>query len=527
MSQFAATLSLVRPIVRRDRTRLLIWSLAILVLVVVTILSTKDLYPTQADLDAIAAATKGNPAAAAFNGPPVALDTIGGQVAFQLGATGLTIVGLMSVLLMQRITRGEEESGRLELVRALPVGRHAPLLAAVAVCVGLDTIVGALTTVALVAFGLPVAGSIAFGMSFAVLGWVFVGLTAVTAQVTANPRTAGGIAGAARGGAYALRAAGDAGVWHLSWLSPIGWAQKARPYAHESWWLLLVCLAVAAGLVATAVWLSARRDYGLGLLPSRAGPAHAGRTLASSLGLTVRLERAAVLWWSVGTFVLALVCGSLAGSIKDFLSDNQSLADFLNRTGGVDATDAYLALSLLLLALVAAGAAVQVVLRAHTEEVTHRAEPVLATATSRRAWLCGHIVVAAIGSVIALLAGAVGLGVSASASMGDASQLGRLTVASFVYVPALLAFVGLAAALVGRAPRAVLAVWGLWSFSLVLAMFGSLVDFPDFVRDLSPFDHIPAVPGKALRWLPILVLTALSAALGAVATRGMRRRDIA
>ena len=84
------------------------------------------MYPTQADLDQAAAASKGNAAAIAFNGPAQGLDTVGGQVAFQAGAMGLVVVALMSVLMIGRLTRGEEEAGRLELLRSLPVGPRRP-----------------------------------------------------------------------------------------------------------------------------------------------------------------------------------------------------------------------------------------------------------------------------------------------------------------------------------------------------------------------------------------------------------------
>ena len=124
--------------------RILVWVLAIVALVVVTASSTKGLYPTQADLDQAAAASEGNPAALAFNGPAQALDTLGGQVAFQVGAVGLTVVALMSVLMITRLTRGEEDSGRLELIRSLPVGRHAPLAAALVVVAAMSVVIGAL-----------------------------------------------------------------------------------------------------------------------------------------------------------------------------------------------------------------------------------------------------------------------------------------------------------------------------------------------------------------------------------------------
>ena len=49
------------------------------------------------------------------------------------------------------------------------------------------------------------------------------------------------------GASFAIRAAGDIGDGTLSWFSPMGWAQKARPYAGERWWPLLLCLAARGG----------------------------------------------------------------------------------------------------------------------------------------------------------------------------------------------------------------------------------------------------------------------------------------
>jgi ABC-2 type transport system permease protein len=74
---------------------------------------------------------------------------------------------------------------------------------------------------------------------------------------------------------YLLRAAGDAagdggGAW-LSWVSPIGWTQQVRPFAHERWWVFALVLSVVAVLVAGAYALVARRDLGAGLLAPRSG----------------------------------------------------------------------------------------------------------------------------------------------------------------------------------------------------------------------------------------------------------------
>ena len=98
------------------------WVLAVGLLTAATASSIKQLYPTQADLDEAARASADSAIARAFKGPPLALDTVGGQVAFQIMVFGAIAVALMSILMVTRATRAEEEDGRLELVRALPSG---------------------------------------------------------------------------------------------------------------------------------------------------------------------------------------------------------------------------------------------------------------------------------------------------------------------------------------------------------------------------------------------------------------------
>jgi len=157
MTAFTGTLALTRFILRRDRIRILIWIGSIVVLAALTVAGIKGLFPTQAALDQTAAATQHNSAAIAFNGPAQGLNSVGGQVAFQFGAGGMVLVALMSFFMVGRLTRGEEEAGRLELVRSLPVGIHANTLAAALTVAAMNVAVGSLTTAFLIVQGLPAA----------------------------------------------------------------------------------------------------------------------------------------------------------------------------------------------------------------------------------------------------------------------------------------------------------------------------------------------------------------------------------
>jgi ABC-2 type transport system permease protein len=527
VSSFAGTWSLVRFATRRDRLRIAVWLVSVVALVVVTAASTKGLYPTQADLDLAARASRDNPAALAFNGPALALDTLGGQVAFQVGAIGLVLVGLMSVLMVSRLTRGEEESGRAELVGSMPVGRHAFLAAGVTVVALMDVVVGVLVAVSLLALDLPTAGSLALGLSFTVLGTVFVAVTAVTAQVTESSRVASGLAGAVLGASYAIRAVGDVGDGALSWLSPIGIAQKSRPYAGEAWWPLLVALALAALLATAAAVLVSHRDFGGGLVAPRPGPATGSALLGRPVGLALRLERGIAFWWAVAVLLTGVAYGSIANSIEDFIADSDTMAEMVANAGGASLVDAYLATSMLVLAVIAGGAAIQMALRPRTEEEAGRAGALLATPLGRTRWLWSHLAVALGGSALVMAAGGFGVGATYGLVIGDWTQAPRLVAAAIVQVPAVWVLVGVAAALYGLVPRAAVLAWALLAWAFVVAMFGALLDLPQWLQDLSPLEHSPAAPARATGVVPLAALLVVAAGFSVVGVAGLRRRDLA
>ena len=191
---------------------------------------------------------EGNAAFIAMTGPARALNTIGGQVTWQSTAFGAICAGLMSMFIIGRHTRAEEESGRDELVRAAAIGRQAPMTAAVARRDARQRRARR--------FRRPQPGrrtrsrprtrsrSVS-GLTLA--AWVFTGTALIAAQLTASTRSMYGIAGAVIGVAYVLRAVGDVGASALSWLSPIGWYQGMHAFSGLRWWPALLLLAGSRG----------------------------------------------------------------------------------------------------------------------------------------------------------------------------------------------------------------------------------------------------------------------------------------
>jgi ABC-2 type transport system permease protein len=511
---------------RRDRVRIAVWVISVTALEVATAASIKGLFPTQADLDQAAVASANNAAVIAFNGPVQGLDTVGGEVAFQSGTFGLILVALMSLLMIGRCTRVEEENGRTELLRATALGRDAQTASALVVVTGMNVLIAVTVTISLVLQGLPAAGSVSFGASFLAIGLVFSALALVTAQVSENSRVASGLAGGVLGYAFAIRALGDIRDGRLSWLSPIGWSQKPRPYAGERWWPFVIPFTVTLVLLVTARALTARRDLGAGLVQPRPGPVRAAPSLAGPLGLAMRLQRGTLVAWTAGLLVLGFVYGAIANDVQNFVEDNQTLKEFIAAAGGVSLTDAYFGTAMLTLALVSSGFAVQSVQRLRSEETTLHTEPVLATAVSRGRWMASHLAVAVGGSAVVVLAAGLGAGIPYAAETGDLLQIPALVGAALVHLPAIWLLAGLASALYGFTPRAVSASWAVLAVCFVIGFLGEVLKLPQWIIELSPFQHTPQLPAVHLTLTPLITLLAVAAVLIASGIGGFRLRDL-
>ena len=177
------------------------------------------------------------------------------------------------------------------------------------------------------------------------------------------------------GAAFTLRAVGDAGDGRLSWLSPLGWSLQVRPYAGDRWWVLLLHLVTTVALTLVAYRLLAGRDVGAGLIAERAGPGTAGTRLSGVHGLTWRLDRGALLLWTVGLCLYGLLMGSVVHGIGDELGDSTVARDIVARMGGTSAMEqAFIAVAFTMLGMVAAAFAISLTLRLHQEESGQRAE---------------------------------------------------------------------------------------------------------------------------------------------------------
>ena len=520
---------MTRLALRRDRIWWPAWIAFICVQVVATAGAYESLYPTPESRLGLGTTLGQNTSLRALYGPAFDLTSAGGFTAWRIGGFAAAVISLMSLLAVIRHTRAEEEAGRLELLRSGVVGRHAPLAAALLVTIGANLILAAIVILGLISEELPVAGAVAIGLAFLACGTVFAGLGAVTAQISENARPARGMAASVLGAAYLLRAVGDSSdraTW-LSWLSPIGWVQQTRAFAGERWWVLLLPVVVGVGLIALAVSLEGRRDFGAGLRPSPLGPARASARLSTAGALAWRLQRGSWLAWTIGIAIFAGALGSVANGVLDIFKGNAQLEAIIQRIGGTQSLiDAFFAAILPLLATVGTIHSVQAMLRLRLEEIETRVEQVLGTAVTRTRVMGSHLVHAVASPLILMTVVGLSAGGAYAASVHDGSKMWSVLGGSLVLVPAMWVFTGVTMALIGMAPERSALAWAALAGCGFLDQLGPILQLPDKVLRISPFANVPKFPGGDLEIGPLVVLATIAIALTAAGIRGFQRRDI-
>lgn len=523
---FTGTAALLRHALRLDRWKLLPWLLVIGIFPTLSYAAYGSLFSTPLEAKALQLSLGTNPAFSLLFGPPTDLGTAAGFTAWRVQMFGMFFAALMAVFTVTRHTRAAEESGRAELLDSGVVGRHARLASAVVLAWLASAAVAVLVALSLMAAGSPPAPALALGAVFGGMGVVFTGVSAVTAQLGSTGRTANTLAATVLGISYLLRGLGDTledAQW-LLWTNPMGWAEQIRPASDNDFRPLLLLLTAAAALAALAAWLEARRDFGLGLIPQRGGPA---RGNSGIWGLTARLNQGAFRSWAVVFIALGSVYGLVASTMSRIFEDNPFVRQMIAFRVATEEQLLFAFVEVLLLVLAFLGGVfgIQLALRFHTEEDEGRAEWLLSAPMSRMSFVVPTVVMAVLGPAAGMALGSAALAASARLAGSELDAAG-VVLQGLAEVPAVWLAAAVAVFLVGLAPRIRGAAWLLLVYWLLLTMFGPVLKAPDWLLGTSPFHVVPNVMESSPDWVPVAWTVLAAAVLIAAGLVGYRRRDV-
>ncbi len=516
---------MLRTTARIQRRSALIWVLVLGASLIGTAASVAALYDTPAKIHTYAQAVTSGNALVAINGKVEGIDSLGGVIQDEFGFMAAFLLPLMGIGLVARATRREEESGRLELLLGGRIARHEPTLAALLVATATIVATGALFTLGLAVSGVPLAGSVLYALSLCTLAFVFAGLAALLAQLTLHARGVYTWSLIVLAASYVLRGVGDVTRSWATWLSPLGWAEKAAPFGDQRWWVLAVPLAVGLALAGAALRLAAARDLGSALVRGGAGPERAAERLRSPIGLAVWIHRPATLGWLAGGVLLTGMMGALSQQLLDAMAGNPALAKAMG-IANARPLDGFVAATQLYLAVIATGYVVQAIGTLRAEEADGRLETRLAGILSRRRWLAAHALVVLGGLVTIVLGSTLVLGLATALSVGDLAELGPTLSSGLAYLPAELVLAGLALAVYGLRPRLFWIAWAGFAVTTFIALLGPGLNLRQWFLDLSPTTHVGNPPVGAIQTGTLTVMTGVSVALIALGFAAFRRRGV-
>ena len=519
-----------RFILRRDRIRIPVWLISITLLTILVAFAYTELVPTVQDR-LVMAETMRNPAVTAMFGPGYGLDnyTIGAIMGHQMLLFTALVVAIMSILLVARHTRGDEESGRIEMIRSLPVGRLSNLGASTLVMLGTNVLLALLVGFGLYWSGietLDLQGSLLYGAALGAAGFIFAAVTALFAQLSDSSRGTMGYSFAFLGFAYLIRGIGDVGNETLSWLSPLGWITRSEVYVNNIWWPVLLTIAAAFAILALAFYLNSIRDLEAGFIPTKPGRKTASAFLQSPFGLAVRLQLTVIIAWAVGMFILGASYGSVLGDLESYLESMELIQEMLIVAEGFSLTEQFLPMLMAVISMVGAIPVLIMILRLKGEENSNRTEHLLARAVSRTKIMGSFLAISFAAGFVMLFLAVTGMWSAGAAVMDDPVSFETIFNAGMIYLPAIWVMIGVAVFLIGFVPKRTGLTWLYLGYSFFVVYMGGILQLPEWLAELSPFGHIPKLPVEGMDLTKMSILTALAIALTVIGFIGYNKRDI-
>ncbi|MGF7143909.1 ABC-2 type transport system permease protein [Anaerotaenia torta] len=525
-NSFARLGTYLRFICRRERISSVIWIICIAGFAAIFAGIYPGLLPGQAEIVQMAA-TMSNPAMVAMMGNVYGMENLtqASVMAQECLVWFLITAAVMNIFLINRHTRVDEELGRLEIFRALPVGRLTGSLAAIKFAFGVNLLISIFTAALLLAVnigGTTVSGVFAYGVAIGVVGFVFAGLTLLGAQLFSTAHGVSGFSFALLGLFYIMRALGDVSSNALSWISPLGLGLKVEAFYSDALMPLIILLLEGVVLTVTALLIGAMRDHGAGVLPARKGRARASRFLLSPLGFAWRVSRGSVLGWAAAVFLLGASYGSVCTNINDFVENNEMMKKILGAEGRTTLLDNYIAMIFLIMSIVASIPAVMTAIRIHSEEKRGRLEQIFARSVPRGKLYTSFLAVSVAESIVLELLMTLGLSISS----GGELTVGSLLKTGFNYLPAIWTMMGIAALLAGFMPKLTSLVWAVFGYTFIVMYFGRIMNMPEWASRITPFGNIPQLPVQEFSAAPLIILTLLAAAFTVIGVWRFRERDI-
>ncbi|MFI5273629.1 MAG: ABC transporter permease subunit [Ktedonobacterales bacterium] len=492
-----------------------------------------------------------------FFGETLALTTPGGYVTFKIMGSLPLVLGIWAVLAGARMTRGEEESGALDILLSTPQSRLSIVvqkLLALAAATGLiSLLIGLLILAGMASAKTTVdpAHALLAGVNVGITVFLFGALALLLAQFLSRSAAAG-LAGGLMALFYVLEGTGRAvdGLSGLRPISPFYYYDRNLPLVPGyaiNWGALAVLVALCVIVAGAAVPLFLRRDVGRSVLADveigrrEAGAAKpVGQVIAQAahdvwvrgVGVqALRRQGAAMSWWTISLAVVAgylvLIAKTTEKQLQDLVGSSSFFKQLFSGTN-LSTNSGFLSVLVfgyipLLLPLFSG----IIAYRWATDLDKGRLELVLSTPHSRWRVMLERYTAVVVAAVTATLGIWLAIVLCAQAA-GFAIDGGRVAEAAIGMLPLALITASLVFALAGLLPPA--AVIGIMAVFLAVSFLADLLrtalNLPSWALNFSMFHQYGSPVLDGLNWGAFVGMLVAALALLALGGWQFSARDV-
>ncbi len=528
---------IARFVARRTMRVAAFWALAFGATVASKAIGYVGAYPTPLERARLTATLGNNVGINALLGTPHGLTSVGGFTVWSTLSVMVIIGAIWAFLLATKTFRGEEESGRWELLLS---GQTTARRAACNALAGLGSsllVLYAVTAAAFILIGrvhnidFGVQAALFFALVAVTAAAEFMAVGALASQLMPTRSRAAELSAAVFGVCFLVRAMADttSAHWLLN-ITPLGWIEKAQPLYHSQAIWMLPAIGLVLVLSALTVYLAGKRDLEAAIFADKdTAPPHLG-LLKGPFSAAVRLTRNASLGWLAAIGVFAAFYGLLTKSAAQLFNNSVSLQHTLNRLAHSSQTigaTTFLGVIFFILMTIIMGYAASAINAVREDEAKGYLDNLLVGPVSRQRWLLGRAVIIVVVTLLLCLVSGLG------AWLGETSQhagvsLHVLILAGFNIAAAPLFILGLGICAMGAVPRFTsLVVYGVVAWSFLIQMISSGLNLNHWLLDTSLMHQVALAPATDAAWGTNAVLVGIGLGLGLIGALLFNRRDLA
>ncbi|WP_125762814.1 ABC transporter permease [Companilactobacillus hulinensis] len=499
---FHQTWFLTRFSLKRDWLKLALWSVTMVVLFAAVAAKFTTIYDTQASIDEIVKTLKSPSMISLFgklsgSAPYSTADVFAGEMTVFMAM----MAAIMNFSIIIKNTRGEEDSGLLEIIQSHSVGKLSNLASSLIELFIINLLIGLFYGIGLQMANLPgtdTNGNFLLGLGLGAAGFMFAAIAAFLAQLVDNSRSATILSYVVFGIMYIARMSTDVSNPKATWLIPFGWVEKFSTYQDNNWLPVFLMLGLSLILVVAALWINNHRDIGSGLVATRPGRSKAYMFLRGPLSLFWRLHRTSIIVWVIGLLILGYTYGSIFNTIGDILKTNPAMESIFG-AGAVHKANVliiknFISILMIVFGVLALFPGIQIINYLKTGESKGYLELIHSKPVSRNYLFTSVLVLGMTTSIAALFAAIMGLQLGGMSVMKHPVASSVFLNSFYAYISPTVLMLAIAACIIGWIPR--LSVFGYLyaGFALFIGYFGKLIDLPKWMAKLTPFGFITKVP---------------------------------